>query len=188
MACAPRPKALNGAGMPERGRTHRKDGLDRAALDIIDAAIALHGPTEPQKVMSDTILAECDRRGIDPPSNGTIWNAVRLARRNTGPVVGADAEVIIGRVWADLPVRMADDPSHLVRPEMLVALKLPERLIIDWACDLTTGGPPSMKDLANLSAADRPVRITDTDAGTTAKTACLDRSCPPMTPMRSSRG
>lgn len=162
------PTALNGAGLPEQKRSHRSDGLDRNILGIINAAITLHGPSAQPTVISETAWSECDRRSLDRPSNGTIWNAIREARRTAGPIVGADREVIIGRAWADLPVRKSKPGTELIRPEILVALQIPERTIIGLASDLALGRPPLATDL-DIPEDDRPISVTRHDAGMPAR-------------------
>ncbi len=158
------PAALNGAGAPEQKRSHRSDGLDESVLAIIDAAIDLHGPSAQPSVISNTVWAECDRRSLTRPSNGTIWNSIREARRIAGPISDAGPEILVGRVWAELPVRKRRDKPEHVRPELLVALKLPEREIVAVATDLQSGGPPVLGDL-RLIETDRPIVITRHDAG-----------------------
>ncbi|NCP23892.1 MAG: hypothetical protein GW854_07070 [Erythrobacter sp.] len=160
-----KPALLNGAGAPEKTRSHRSDGLAQDVLDIIGNAIRLHGPSEVPAVITNTVWTECDRKSLDRPSNSTIWKAVGEARRFQRCVPGADQEIIIGRAWADLPIQNGDDTSTMFRPELLIALELPERRIIDWNSDLRLGRPPLLTDLGDLRPDDRPITITRDDAG-----------------------
>ena len=164
------PASLNGAGKPERKRAHRSDGLDDAVLDIIDAAIQLHGASEVPAVISNTVWSECDRRSRDRPSNGTIWNSVREARRTTGSLKDVAHAIIVGRAWAELPVADFENDDILIRPELLVALEVPERRIVGWACDLNTVKPPLLTDLPELSRRSPPLIVTRLDAGLSEET------------------
>lgn len=159
------PTMLNGAGAPESKRAHRKDGLDKSVLGIIKAAISLHGAHEPLTVIAATVRAECERRMLKLPSNGAVWKAVQAARRTAGPVMGGDQEILIGRVWADLPVAVGRDDESLQRPELLMALQLPERRIIGWACDLRTKSPPLLSDIPDLATNGDPLTVTRLDIG-----------------------
>ncbi len=168
------PAALNGAGAPEHKRAHRSDGLDNRVLGIITAAIDLHGPSDQPTVISNTVWSECDRRSLKRPSNGTIWNYIRKARRAAGPIDDAGREIIIGRAWAELPVWKTSDEAELIRPELLVALRMPEREIVGFATDLQLAGPPVLGDL-DVSEQDRPIVVTQLDAGITECNRPQDR-------------
>jgi len=76
-------------------------------------------------------------------------------------------ETLIGRIWLHLPIVEPATPCGARRPELLVAVRLPERTIDACATDVTNGRPPVFEDLDLGSIAVRPIRVAPRDVSDT---------------------
>lgn len=127
----------------KRGASKRDYGLDRRSVEIMDAVIAEHG----RDVTIASLVAEIERRcasqDLRPPSPQTVNNHARKARAAAGTISGPP-RVVMGRMWFHLP--MTDRPANAM-PTLLVAVALPERVILAHRVSTDPGFPPSVHSL-----------------------------------------
>ena len=133
----------------KRGASKRDYGLDGRSVEIMDAVIAEQGPN----ATIASVVAEIERRCADqdlrPPSPQTVNNHARRARAAAGTVSGPP-RVVVGRMWFHLP--MTDRPANAM-PTLLVAIALPERVILAHRVSSDPGLPPSVDSLIDEVAA-----------------------------------
>jgi len=134
-----------GAGKVGTRRT-RRDGIDPLAKSIVSAVIADVGADAPHEEISIEVVRRCEAAGVRPPSRGVLWTYVMDCRATSPINTGQPRRVVLGRVWAKLPTRHAEDE---IFPEMVLALLLPDRLILgtDISCN------PARKASASLALA-----------------------------------
>lgn len=150
------PARLDGAGSLFRDRRSRSDGLDEEVQAVIAKAIKSAKIEASPKEVYERIVSECEDRGLAIPSNNLVWARLMEAKSQARPKLTGDAEVLVGRAWLQLPVTSSSGHDILTRPELLVAIQMPEQRIVAWRTDLETKRPPLFEDL-DLSDALLPV-------------------------------
>lgn len=157
------PARLNGAGTLNRQKRSRCDGVGKEVQTIIARAIKRAGPEAAPKDVYDLVRAECAARNLRVPSNNRVWMKLMNEKAEAGPLPGGSPEILIGRVWADLPAIGKEGSSRLVRPELLLAVALPDRTIVEQCSDLKTGRPPVFEDLDLSSQKGIALRVAARD-------------------------
>lgn len=161
----------------KRGATSRDYGIDPRATEIMNEVIV--GTTPDAKLATTTaeIRRRCAAEGVNPPSKQTIYNHARKARAAT-PVVIGPPRIAVGRMWFHLPVKGKPATSM---PTLLVAVALPERVIVAHRISTDPDTPPSVNDLIDGVAAlrtpgaePRPILLAPDDRRVGA--AALDRA------------
>lgn len=114
---------------------------------IIARVIEEAGAEAPTKEIYEKIASECTTKGLNTPSNNHVWAKLMDERSEAGSLPAGDPEILIGRVWAELPVISHETPERLERPELLLAVALPDRTIISHKSDLRLKRPPVLEDM-----------------------------------------
>mgnify|MGYP001163774965 CR=1 FL=1 len=161
------PARLDGAGSLARARRNRSDGLPSEVQRIIQRAIEEAGCQAAPAKIYDIVLAQCEKAGLEPPSNNLVWTRIMAARSEATGIEDDRVETLIGRIWLHLPIVEPATPCGARRPELLVAVRLPERTIDACATDVTNGRPPVFEDLDLGSIAVRPIRVAPRDVSDT---------------------
>ena len=133
-------RLLAGAAADTRRGRRRTGGIADEVRTTVASVVADLGSDARNKAVRDAVVERCVGLGLRPPSNGTIWNMLMEARRREEPPgtrpdgPGAVDELIVGRLWFDLPVDVGS--GLIVRPEALTAVSSIGRRIaaIDLAC------------------------------------------------------
>lgn len=161
------PARLDGAGnlAPTRTRRERSDGLPEDVRNIIRLAIAEVGHDAAAKTVYDTVKHLCEESGFDVPSNNLVWTRLMETRSVAGAPAASGPEIVVGRIWLQLPVSRSFDGGELRRPELLVAVQLPEKRIVGHSSDFLLGRPPVFEDLAIDPPPEVPVRVAPRDMG-----------------------
>lgn len=135
----------------KRGASKRNYSLDRRSVEIMDTVIAEQGPDVTIVSIAAEIERRCADQNLKPPSPQTINNYARRARAESG-TVGGPPRVVVGRMWFHLP--MTDRPRNTM-PALLVAVALPERLILTHRLSTDASRPPSVNSLIDELSAQR---------------------------------
>lgn len=101
-----------------------------------------------------TVIAEVQRRaatmGIDPPSNSTITGFLSDARADMNGPADLEPEILIDDCSLKLPVASG---NSVVMPRVLMAMRLPEREILDLEVSFDPDEAPSAAVLADKLSA-----------------------------------
>lgn len=135
--------------------------LPAASSDVALAVIADLGAMARRRDVLAKVRSRCERAGVMPPSAATITNMLAAARASLDEVTTFDPEILVDSCAAKLPARHR---GGAVLPRLLVAVQLPERVIVAYEMSLDPVVPPSVGSLAASirAAADpsgRPLRI-----------------------------
>lgn len=126
------------------GSSGRETIIDPAAVEIIDEAIRDFGTDAKLASIAGWIEAHCLEKGIVPPARSTIWKHIRKVQAAASTPVSGPPRIVIGRMWFQLPVEGL--PAEAM-PMALVAVLLPERIIVAHRVSADTEGQPSVTDL-----------------------------------------
>lgn len=168
-----RPSMLSTSASTSRRGSRRRDGIDDHVRQIVDNVISEVGTQARNKAVQKLVVERAEKAGVAPPSIGSVWNMLMESRRiGKGQCSTPDGDrqeaIAVGRLWLELPVQVPD--GTLVRPEILVAVLIPEGEIA--AVDLCYGGdPPSLaaltrklNDLHDPRLRSRGMLVTPVDA------------------------
>lgn len=159
------PARLEGAGQLCRTRRSRHDGLAKEVKAIMSRAIAVMGPEATLKEVYARVRGECEDQGLQPPARNHVWARLMDERSLAGPLRGCEPEILVGRAWAEIPVLLPRRSQTLTRPEMILAVSLPERTVMGHASDLLLGRPPRLEDLGLAGTGRSPLRVARRDMG-----------------------
>ncbi len=181
------PARLDGAGSLDRIRRTRGDGLEPEVQAIILRAIDEAGREAAPKDVYDRVVAACEDSGLDVPSNNMVWTRLMEARSKAGSLPEHDPEILVGRVWINLPIIDPSDEAKMVRPEVLLAVRLPERLIVAYQSDLKDGQPPILEDLPIPTQCALSIHADPRDTGDTSNFDRAGVVCDPRANTRLAR-
>lgn len=133
----------------KRGASSRDYGIHPKAVEIMNDVIAEAAPDAKLAATTAEIRRRCAAEGVRPPSKQTIYNHARKARA-AAPSVDGPPRIAVGRMWFHLPVK--GKPATAM-PMLLVALALPERVIVAHRISTDPDMPPSVSDLIDEVAA-----------------------------------
>lgn len=163
-----------------RGTSARDYGIAPRAAEITREEIAKAGPDAELSTVAPEVERRCRAEGVMPLARPTIWKYIRKAR-STGAAAAGPPRIIIGRMWFHLPVTVLPDGAPGTdMPTLLVALALPERVILAHCISVDDRHPPSVGDLVTglLSgrSPDAPARplLMDADDRRMAESALSD--------------
>jgi hypothetical protein len=126
------------------GQTRRDYGIDRQAKAITIKAIQEAGFTAELSTVVPVVERDCHAAGIKPPSRPTIYNYI-LAERRAGQLRFDETPcMVIGRMWFHIPL-LGGTPNEL--PCALLAVALPERLVLAHAISPDRDSPPQINAL-----------------------------------------
>lgn len=130
-----------------RGASTRNYGMDPRAVQIAREEIDRAATDAGLSTVAPLVEARCRELGVTPPSRPTMWNYIRAAKsKETMPSEGPP-RIIIGRMWFHLPVTLPDGSKGADMPTLLVAVALPERVIVSHAVSVDDEAPPFVADL-----------------------------------------
>lgn len=174
----------------KRGPSSRKYGISGRAKEIAYHCIAAADADVTVDQITAEIKRQCSDEELRAPSRATIWSYLRKARANAA----ANSEVgppriLIERMWARVPI--IDMPITYM-PTVLVAVLLPERLIVAYDISIDREKPPSVIEVVSalararstgsdqrpllLSASDRRVASQALEAAGLSKIRAHDKS------------
>lgn len=135
--------------------------LPAASTDVARAVIADLGAMARRRDVLAEVLRRCEMVKVAAPSQATITNMLAAARASLDESTTFEPEILVDRCAAKLP---ALNGRQVVLPQLLVAVQLPERVIVAYEMSLDPAVPPSVEGLtARLRAAadpaGRPLRI-----------------------------
>ena len=143
----------------KRGAATRQYNVDDRAIAISNAVIAEFGGTATLARVAPEIESRCAAAGVPSPARSTINNYIRAARATAGRPVEGPPRIVIGRMWFHLPV--VGMPASAM-PTLLVAVMLPERIVVAHEISLDPLSPPSVSEvidaLAGMTTAESPER------------------------------
>lgn len=136
--------------------------IDPVATAIVEEVARKYGPDAKLPAIVAQIRSRCADVGVQAPSQPTIWRQLRKMQVKKDLPDSGPPRIVIGRMWFLLPVLDQTD----AKPMALVAVMLPERLIVGHRVAVDSQAPPSIGDLiAELAerhadgAAPRPLLI-----------------------------
>lgn len=122
-------KAGKGAkGLGSHAKSDKPRKLTRAR-EITSGAIALHGATSSLKVIKATVLAQCAKEQVRPPSRATIHNHLMEARAEAKPT-HLEPMIVAGEVLIRLPCTTA--AGDLDRLKLVLAAEVTSRRILGY--------------------------------------------------------
>lgn len=135
--------------------------LPAASTDAARAVIADLGAMARRRDVLAEVFRRCDETKVIPPSPATITNLLATARASLGESTTFEPEILVDSCAAKLP---ALHRGEVILPRLLVAIQLPERVIVAYEVSLDPAVSPSVEGLAASirAAADpagRPLRI-----------------------------
>ena len=153
-----------------RGPATRSYDIAPRAADITREEIAKAGADAELATVAPEVERRCQAEGVPPLARPTIWNYIREARQ-AGAASGGPPRIVIGRMWFHLPVTaLPDGTPGTDMPTLLVAVALPERVILAWRISFDDRSPPSVADLISdllsrrsLGAASRALLMEPVD-------------------------
>jgi hypothetical protein len=134
----------------KRGTSTRDYGIAARAIEIAYHCIAAADADTTVDQIGAEIARQCSDENLRAPSRSTIWSYLRKARANTA--VSADLgppRLAIERIWARVPI--IDMPITYM-PTILVAVLLPERLIVAHDISIDREKPPSVSKVVTALA------------------------------------
>ncbi|RZL85372.1 MAG: hypothetical protein EOP66_01715 [Sphingomonas sp.] len=143
--------------MDRRGNSGRASIIDQSAATIVDEAIREFGADAKLAVIARRIADRCAEAGVAVPADTTIWQRMRKVRVVTGAPASGPPRVIVGRMWFQMPV---EDQAV---PMALVAVMLPERLIVAYRVSIDPVSPPAVTELVR-DLADRRADVGEARA------------------------
>lgn len=151
-----------------RGISKRSYGIEERAIEIARECVADAGEKDTLNAILNVIAGRCAIENLRPPSRGTVWNYLREARAaaristDQGP-----PRLALERIWVRLPII---DASPAFMPTVLIAVLLPERMIVAHDISVDKTKPPSVArviaDLARVrdkGAEKRPLLLSADD-------------------------
>ena len=116
---------LVGAGR-RGGKRIRRDGISQDVKRIVAEAVDEIGAEAGHEVIYREVVRRSRVAGVDAPSRGSVWTFV-MNRRATSPTQDGPPGIIVGRLWPRLPTMRS---SEVVFPEVVIAMRLPDRVIL----------------------------------------------------------
>lgn len=135
---------LVGAGRRGEKRI-RRDGISPEAKRIVAEAVDEIGAAAGHEIIYREVIRRCEEVGITPPSRGSVWTFV-MDRRATSPAQDGPTGILVGRLWPRLPTIQS---GKVVFPEVVIAMRLPQRVIL--GLDISTD--PDRKPSAAVALA-----------------------------------
>lgn len=132
----------------KRGTSTRNYGIAERAIEIAYRCIAAADSHATIDQIGFEIGRLCANENLRPPSRGTIWNYLRKAKATAGADVGPP-RIAIERIWARVPI-INMPTTHM--PTILVAVLLPERLIVAHDLSIDREQPPSVSKVITAIA------------------------------------
>lgn len=147
----------NPADLPGAQAHHQpKPGnrLPVASTNIARDVIADLGAMARRRDVLVEVTRRCAEAGIVAPSNATITNMLAAARAQLDQPTTFEPEILIDSCAAKLP---AAHGEGVILPRLLVAVQLPERVIVAYEMSLDPAVAPSVEGLmSRLRAAGAP--------------------------------
>lgn len=129
--------------------------LPAASTDIARDVIAELGAMARRRDVLIEVKKRCADTAIVPPSDATITNMLTAARASHAGATAFKPEILIDICAAKLPAQHGDG---VVLPRLLVAVQLPERVIVGYDVAIDPVLAPSIDRLmTNVRAATDPV-------------------------------
>jgi len=156
--------------------------LPCASTDVARDTIADIGPMARRRDVLIEVKKRCAAAEITAPSDATITNMLIAARGSHGDVTAFQPEILIDTCAARLPAQHGD---KVVLPRLLVAVQLPERIVVSYDVAIDPVLAPSVDRLmAKIRAAADPTgaplrvrapRLTDLERTAIGATTPLGR-------------
>ena len=131
-----------------RGASSRQYRVAPRAIEIAEEEIASAGADAELRLVAPRVERRCRAENVAPPSRPTIWNYIRKACTASDPPEQGPKRIVVGRMWFHLPV--TDTPGSGAgtdMPTLLVAVALPERIILAHRISVDDHQPPGIADL-----------------------------------------
>ncbi len=129
----------------QNGPSRRDYGIAEQAKEIALRIIHDKGMEAEISNVAPVVEEACRNAGLTPPSRPTIYNYI-LAERSGGALkFNQDACVLIGRMWFQLPMQ---DKGLNEMPCALLAVSLPERVVLAHAISAQRDKPPSVQEVS----------------------------------------
>lgn len=145
-----------------RGTTDDRRAFVRSA---IERAIDALGTLASTQNVHRMVEGECTAESLQAPTIQQTWKALAAARRaNRAPATGIQPCIAIGRMWFNLPVRARSDEVPR-RPEAVIAMELPSKLIRACVTDIELRRVPLAWDAIDLLKGPLPIRATSIELG-----------------------
>lgn len=129
--------------------------LPAASTNVARAVIADLGAMTRRRDVLAEVFRRCDDAQVIPPSQATITNMLAAARASLNQPTTFEPEILVDSCAAKLPALLR---RQVVLPRLLVAVQLPERVIVAYEMSLDPEVPPSVEGLtARIGAAADPV-------------------------------
>lgn len=156
-------RALSGS---RRGGPRGTSDSRRAfARDAIGRAIGQLGTLASARDINEVVARECEGANLRPPTIQQIWKSLAAARRqNRAPARGMEPSLIVGRVWFQIPVVYAFGEAAR-RPEAVIVLELPSKLIRACVADFELGRIPLAWDAIDGLECNLPIHATSIELG-----------------------
>lgn len=135
--------------------------LPAASTDIARGVIAELGAMARRRDVLIEVKKRCASAAIVSPSDATITNMLTAARASLEGTTAFEPEILIDTCAARLPARHGDE---VALPRMLVAVQLPERVILGYDVEIDPVLAPSVDRLmtkvqAATDPAGAPLRL-----------------------------
>lgn len=126
----------------KRGASNRDYGISRRVSEITYSCIAAAAADATLDEITIEIARQCEDESLCTPSRATVWNYMRKSKTtgNANPDRGPP-RIAIERIWARVPI--INMPTNYL-PTILVALLLPERIIVAHDVSIDREIPPSV--------------------------------------------
>lgn len=128
--------------------------LPAASADVASDVIEKLGAMARRRDVLIEVKRRCADAAIVPPSDATITNMLTAARASHAGATAFEPEILIGICAARLPAQHDDE---VVLPRLLIAVQLPERVIVGYDVAIDPALSPSVDRLmASVRAAADP--------------------------------
>lgn len=155
-------------------KTDQKKGrgvrLNPRVYEILDEEVRnpvhhFHGPS-----ITAQIQLRCKGEGLPAPSSGLIAGRIRKAKAENPEANNPAPRIVVGRAWVKLPTRSIQGDEITAHPAVLLAVALPEGVVLNWRMALNDEQSPSMRDFVidlvggeTLGALERPLWMQGVD-------------------------
>jgi hypothetical protein len=131
-------------GAHSKHRVKRADRLPPTSVDVARIAIVDMGPMARRKDVIAEVGRRCRRSGVPSPSNSTIANMLGKARSRLTTPTPFQPEILIDVCAAKLPAAWKE---IVVMPHVLMAVLLPERVVVAHEVSIDPDTSPSLNGL-----------------------------------------
>lgn len=132
--------------MDRRNDSGPASSISPDAAGIMEAVIREADTGTTLRSIAERIKARCADVGLDAPAQPTVWREMRKMQAVGNLPVSGPPRIVIGRMWFHLPVE-GQRPGTM--PVALIAVMLPERLIVTRRVSVDPDAPPAVEALVD---------------------------------------